>query len=132
MRIGCFLYRSPARTNMAPLKAKGENSFSDRIEAFQLLAQKSTPALDDKIFGKDRCLWRIAFGYLRAMNKCENSKQFKTPKSAAIDHGLDHDLVLAARAFETPLALRIWAEMEPHGSTSWAWTPSLGPASPMM
>lgn len=86
---------------MASLKAKGTNSFSDRLEAFQALAQTSTPALDDKISGKDRCFWRLALAYLQAMNKCENSKHFRTPKIAAIDHGIDHDLVLAARAFDT-------------------------------
>lgn len=35
------------------------------------------------------------------MNECENSKPFRTPKTAAIKHGLDHDLVIAARGFDT-------------------------------
>lgn len=86
---------------MSSPKAKGTNIFSDRLEAFQALARASTLTLDDKISGKDRCFWRFALAYLSAMNKCENSKHFKTPKTAAIDHGLDLDLVLAARAFDT-------------------------------
>lgn len=35
------------------------------------------------------------------MNECENSRTFKAPKTAAIDHGLDMDLVIAARGFDT-------------------------------
>lgn len=86
---------------MSSPKAKGANSFSDRLEVFQALAQISTPTLNDKISGKDRCFWRLALAYLKAMNRCEDSRHYKTPKIAAIDHGLDLDLVLAARAFDT-------------------------------
>lgn len=35
------------------------------------------------------------------MNNCENSKPFKTPRTAHIPHELDHDLVIAARALDT-------------------------------
>lgn len=35
------------------------------------------------------------------MNECENSTSLKTPRTAAINHGLDHDLVIAARGFDT-------------------------------
>lgn len=35
------------------------------------------------------------------MNDCENARQFKIPKAAAIEHGLDDDLVIAARALDT-------------------------------
>lgn len=65
------------------------------------MAQASTPNLDDSRAGKDRCFWRFALAYLRCMNECENSRPFKTPKTAAINHGLDLDLVIAARGFDT-------------------------------
>lgn len=35
------------------------------------------------------------------MNACENARRFKAPRQAAIQHGLDPDLVIAARAFDT-------------------------------
>jgi hypothetical protein len=65
------------------------------------LARASVPTLDDTKRGEDRCFWRIALGYLRAMNDCENARPFKTPKQAPIEHGLDPDLVMAARALDT-------------------------------
>lgn len=49
----------------------------------------------------DRCFWRLALAYLHAMNKCENAKPFKAPSQACIDHGLDHDAVILARALDT-------------------------------
>lgn len=35
------------------------------------------------------------------MNSCENARPFKAPKQAAINHGLDHDLVIATRGLDT-------------------------------
>jgi hypothetical protein len=35
------------------------------------------------------------------MNDCENSRPFKTPRTAAIEHGLSPDLVIFARALDT-------------------------------
>lgn len=35
------------------------------------------------------------------MNACENARSFKTPKKAYIEHGIDADLVIAARALDT-------------------------------
>ena len=81
--------------------AKGNNKFNDRIRAFESLAKASLPTLDDKKSGQDRCFWRVALAYLRAMNDCENARSFKIPKVAAIKHGLDDELVIAARALDT-------------------------------
>jgi len=81
--------------------AKGKNVYSERFGAFEQLAHAVVPQLDDKLSGQDRSFWRIALAYLGAMNDCENAKKFTTPKTAAITHDLDHDLVIAARAFDT-------------------------------
>jgi hypothetical protein len=35
------------------------------------------------------------------MNQCENSRAFKTPTKAAIDHGLDLDIILFMRSMDT-------------------------------
>lgn len=35
------------------------------------------------------------------MNKCENARSFNAPKQASIDHGLDQDVVILARAIDT-------------------------------
>ncbi|KAK7738500.1 hypothetical protein SLS53_006019 [Cytospora paraplurivora] len=80
---------------------KGHNKFTDRIGAFEALARTSVPTLNDTESGEDRCFWRIALAYILAMNGCENSRPFKAPRQAAIEHGLDHDLVIAARALDT-------------------------------
>lgn len=48
----------------------------------------------------DRCFWRIAHGYLRSMNDCENVRPFQYPRTAAIEHNIDMDLLIAARAFD--------------------------------
>ncbi|KAK7713656.1 hypothetical protein SLS63_012038 [Diaporthe eres] len=80
--------------------AKGSNKFNDRLNAFKALALASLPDLDDTSSG-DRCFWRLALAYLHAMNKCENSRSFKAPKQASIDHGLDQDVVILARAIDT-------------------------------
>lgn len=81
-------------------QAKGSNKFSDRLNAFKALALASLPSLDDTSSG-DRCFWRLALAYLHAMNKCENSRSFNAPEQASIDHGLDHDVVILARALDT-------------------------------
>lgn len=80
--------------------AKGSNKFNDRLNAFKALALASLPDLDDTSSG-DRCFWRLALAYLHAMNKCENARSFKAPKQASIDHGLDQDVVILARAIDT-------------------------------
>ncbi|KAI1483057.1 hypothetical protein F4774DRAFT_427499 [Daldinia eschscholtzii] len=80
---------------------KGNNKFKDRVEAFEKLAWASVPDLDDTKSGGDRSFWRIALAYLLAINDCENVKPFKIPRKAPILHDLDHDLVIAARAFDT-------------------------------
>lgn len=82
-------------------QAKGTSKFSNRLTKFRALAKASVPALDDSTSGKDRRSWRLAIAYLQAMNECENSRPFRIPKAAAINHGLDHDLVIAARGFDT-------------------------------
>ncbi|KAE9379798.1 hypothetical protein N431DRAFT_398304 [Stipitochalara longipes BDJ] len=81
--------------------AKGKNVFSERFGAFEKLARAAVPRLDDELSGRDRSFWRIALAYLGAMNDCENAREFTTPKTAAITHSLDHDLIIAARAFDT-------------------------------
>ncbi|KAH8901745.1 hypothetical protein GQ53DRAFT_851850 [Thozetella sp. PMI_491] len=81
--------------------AKGKNVFSEKIRAFERRARDVVPKLDDKLSGRDRSFWRIALAYLAAINDCENSRTFKTPKDAAITHDLSSDLVIAARAFDT-------------------------------
>ncbi|KAI0187154.1 hypothetical protein EV127DRAFT_462887 [Xylaria flabelliformis] len=80
--------------------AKGQNKFSERLTAFEALARSSVPTLDTKS-EIDLCFWRIALAYLESMNRCENARPFKTPKKAYIRHGLDPDLVIAARALDT-------------------------------
>lgn len=35
------------------------------------------------------------------MNNCENARSFQAPRKAAIEHGLDYDLVIIARALDT-------------------------------
>jgi hypothetical protein len=84
---------------------KGKNIYSDRVEAFDKLARSSVPNLNDIESGQDRSYWRIAHAYLSAMNNCENSHPskmpLKTPRKAAINHELDHKLVLAMRGLDT-------------------------------
>ncbi|KAI0873259.1 hypothetical protein GGS24DRAFT_501962 [Hypoxylon argillaceum] len=80
--------------------ARGQNKFNERLVAFEALARSSVPTLDAKS-ELDRCFWRIALGYLDSMNACENARSFKTPKKAYIEHGIDADLVIAARALDT-------------------------------
>lgn len=82
-------------------QAKGQNKFNDRLAAFEALAWASFPTLDDKKSGGDRSFWRCALAYLRAMNDTENSREFRTPRAAAIKHDLHPDLVILARAFDT-------------------------------
>ncbi|KAI0199760.1 hypothetical protein F4808DRAFT_451200 [Astrocystis sublimbata] len=81
--------------------AKGQNKFKDSISAFEALAWAVVPDLDDKKSGEDRCFWRIALAYLSAMKQCENLRPFRIPRTAHIPHNLDHDLVIAARGFDT-------------------------------
>lgn len=69
--------------------------------AFEDLALRSVPTLDDTKSGGDRCFWRIGFAYLAAINKCENSRPFKAPRYFAVQHGLDPDLAIASRALDT-------------------------------
>jgi hypothetical protein len=80
---------------------KGKNIYSERVEAFSKLARSSVPNLNDIESGQDRSYWRIAHAYLNAMNDCENSRPLKAPRKVAINHGLDHKLVLAMRALDT-------------------------------
>lgn len=102
LRIGLQSTMSAGNLLTAYLfQAKGQNKFNDQLAAFEALAHASVPTLDDTKSGQDRCFWRIALGFLRAMNDCENARQFKTPKKAAIDHGFHPDLVIAARALDT-------------------------------
>ena len=35
------------------------------------------------------------------MNDCENARPFRAPRKAQIEHGLDFDLIIAARALDT-------------------------------
>ncbi len=81
--------------------AKGKNMFSEKLTSFEMLARRSVPKLDDTASGQDRSFWRIAHAYVGAMNACENSRQFKTPRQAAIKHEIDHDLIIAMRALDT-------------------------------
>lgn len=64
------------------------------------MALAALPDHEDTSSG-DRCFWRLALAYLHAMNKCENARHFKAPSQACIDHGLDHDAVILARALDT-------------------------------
>ncbi|UNI23587.1 hypothetical protein JDV02_009397 [Purpureocillium takamizusanense] len=81
--------------------AKGKDEFNDRLKAFEDLARAAVPELDDGRSGQDRSFWRITQGYVRAMNNCENTRTFKTPRKARIDHDLDHDLIIAVRGIDT-------------------------------
>ncbi|KAJ6443744.1 Major facilitator superfamily transporter [Purpureocillium lavendulum] len=81
--------------------AKGKDEFNERLKAFEKLARSSVPELDDVRSGQDRSFWRITQGYVRAMNDCENSRTFKAPRKARIDHDLDHDLLIAVRGLDT-------------------------------
>jgi hypothetical protein len=81
--------------------AKGKNQFSDRLLAFEKLARSSVPDLNDIESGQDRSYWRIAHAYLSSMNECENSRLLKTPRKAAINHQLRHDLIIAMRGLDT-------------------------------
>ncbi|KAI1806764.1 hypothetical protein F4811DRAFT_550507 [Daldinia bambusicola] len=83
---------------------KGNKKFKDRIEAFEKLAWASVPELDDTKSGGDRSFWRIHVAYLLAINGCEDAKPFKASRKAPIEHGLDDDVVIAARAFDTTAA----------------------------
>ncbi|KAI1422212.1 hypothetical protein F5Y12DRAFT_800014 [Xylaria sp. FL1777] len=78
---------------------KGQNKFNDRLVAFEALARSSVPTLDEDS-GTNRCFWRVALAYLHSINGCENARSFKAPKETHIEHGLDYDLVIAARAFD--------------------------------
>ncbi|KAM7185800.1 hypothetical protein V8F33_012190 [Rhypophila sp. PSN 637] len=80
---------------------KGQNKFNQRVAAFEALAWASLPNLDDKRSGQDRSFWRCALAYLRAMNDTENSRDFKSPRIAAINHNIHPDLIILARAFDT-------------------------------
>lgn len=81
--------------------ARGENKFSERLEAFEKVVRSSVTNLEGHLTGNDRSFWRISQAYVRAMNDCETSRELKTPRIAAIEHSLDHDLIIAARAFDT-------------------------------
>ena len=82
-------------------QARGQGKFGKRFENFEKMARESVPTLEDSKSGEDRSFWRLALGYLRAMNSIENARLYKTPRKAAINHGLPHDLVILARAFDT-------------------------------
>ncbi|TID19741.1 hypothetical protein E6O75_ATG07079 [Venturia nashicola] len=80
----------------------GANSeFDSRFALFKDFARSAVPKLDDEKSGHDRCFWRIAHAYLGAINVFEKSRSFRTPRAAAIAHGLDPDLVIAMRGFDT-------------------------------
>ncbi|KAF1966838.1 hypothetical protein BU23DRAFT_517281 [Bimuria novae-zelandiae CBS 107.79] len=81
--------------------ARGQGKFSRRFEAFEKKARESVPTLDDRRSGEDRSFWRLALGYLRAMNGTENARPYKTPRKAAIDHGFPPELTMLARSFDT-------------------------------
>jgi hypothetical protein len=59
------------------------------------------PILDDTGSSRDRCFWRLALAYLRAMDQCDDSRVFKTPTKAAINHGLVLDIILFMRPMDT-------------------------------
>ncbi|POR36008.1 Uncharacterized protein TPAR_03812 [Tolypocladium paradoxum] len=80
---------------------QGENEFSRRLEAFEKLVRSCVPNLDDLKSGQDRSFWRISQAYVRAMNQCETSRPFNTPRTASIKHDLDHDLIIAMRGLDT-------------------------------
>ncbi|OKL56404.1 hypothetical protein UA08_08052 [Talaromyces atroroseus] len=81
--------------------AKGRSLYTDKITAFEKSVRSAVPNLDDIKSGQDRSFWRVAHAYLAAMNDCENVHNLKTPRKAAIDHGIDHNLVIVARALDT-------------------------------
>ncbi|KAF3904433.1 hypothetical protein ABW21_db0208213 [Orbilia brochopaga] len=81
--------------------AKGKNQYSKKFALFEKQARAAVPTLDDKASGQDRSFWRIALAYLGALQGCENSRAFRTPKGAAIHHDLDPDLVIIMRALDT-------------------------------
>ena len=80
---------------------KKQSEFGVMISEFEQQAKLAIPGLDDHKSSKDRSFWRIAHAYLAAVNSCENSRKFRAPRSAAIDHGLDLDLIIAMRAIDT-------------------------------
>jgi hypothetical protein len=81
--------------------AKGKNAYSDRFQEFEDRARAAVPLLDDKLSGEDRSFWRIALGYLSAVNKTENAKEFSAPRSSHIKTNMDPYVLMAARAFDT-------------------------------
>jgi hypothetical protein len=83
------------------LQARGQGKFNKRFAAFEAMARAAVPTLDDSKAGLDRCFWRLSLGYLRAMNDCENAMPLKAPRKSHIDHGLDPDLAIMARGFDT-------------------------------
>ncbi|KAE9993217.1 hypothetical protein EG327_006018 [Venturia inaequalis] len=75
--------------------------FDRKFSLFKDLARSAVPKLDDEKSGHDRCFWRIAHAYLGAINTFETARPFRVPKTAAITHGMDPDLVVAMRGFDT-------------------------------
>lgn len=80
---------------------KGNNEYSKRVKRFKKLAHAAVPNLDDVKSGHDRSFWRIAHQYLIAINGFENSRPFKAPRKAHIDHKVEPELVIAMRALDT-------------------------------
>lgn len=80
---------------------RANSKFSSKFASFKDLARSAVPKLDDKNSGHDRSFWRIAHAYLGAINAFEDSRPFRTPKTAAIAHGIDPDLVIVMRGFDT-------------------------------
>lgn len=80
---------------------KGNNEYSKRVKKFKKLAHAVVPNLDDVKSGQDRSFWRIAHQYLIAINEFENSRPFKAPRKAHIDHNIKPELVIAMRALDT-------------------------------
>uniref|UniRef100_A0A093XIK3 Uncharacterized protein n=1 Tax=Talaromyces marneffei PM1 TaxID=1077442 RepID=A0A093XIK3_TALMA len=80
---------------------KGNNEYSKRVEKFIKLAHAAVPSLDDVKSGQDRSFWRISHQYLIAINEFENSRPFKAPRKAHIDHNVKPELVIAMRALDT-------------------------------
>ena len=81
--------------------AKARGTFSRRLTLFEERVNRDVPKLQDKVSGQDRSFWRTSHAYLSAINKCENSRPFRTPCRAAIPHQLDIDLIIAMRGLDT-------------------------------
>ncbi|RAO72591.1 uncharacterized protein BHQ10_008603 [Talaromyces amestolkiae] len=80
---------------------KGNDEYRKRVESFKKSAHATVPNLDDVKSGQDRSFWRIAHQYLIAINRFENSRPFKAPRKAHIDHNIKPELVIAMRALDT-------------------------------